>query len=181
MITTLFGRKKLTEDKLANIFVNAVLELTDQGYPMIVAELQESPEFERMPAFGPGDDELFAQVVLAGNLIEAKRILPAGTDRRMFSLSISKFAQAFGLNASDLEVDVIAMQHEMERLNFPSKNTIYAMSKMVFAKFDLFRDQKEYFRDQRAPDPIVLKRLNGLMGYFLWNWAEVNEEYRIVN
>lgn len=181
MITTLFGRKKLTEDKLANIFVNAVIELTDQGYPTIVAELQDSPEFERMPAFGPGDDELFAQIVLAGNLIEATRTLPAGTDRRVFSLSISKFAHAFGLNAGDLEVDVIAMQHEMERLNHPSKNTVYAMSRMVFARFDLFRDQKAYFRDQRTPDPIVLKRLNGLMGYFLWNWPQVQEEYRIVS
>jgi hypothetical protein len=85
------------------------------------------------------------------------------------------------MNAGDLEVDVIAMQHEMERLNFPSKNTVYAMSKLVFAKFDLFRDQKEYFREQRSPDPIVLKRINGLMSYFLWNWTEVMEEYRIVN
>jgi hypothetical protein len=181
MITTLFGRKKLTEDKLANIFVNAVFELTDHGYPTVVAELQDSPEFERMPAFGPGDDELFAQIVLAGNLIEANRILPAGTDRRVFSLSISKFAHAFGLNASDLELDVIAMQHEMERLNRPSKNTVYAMSQMVFARFDLFRDQKDYFRLQRVPDPIVLKRLNGLMGYFLWTWNQVLEEYRIVS
>jgi len=181
MITTLFGKKKMTEDKLANIFVNAVLELTDNGFPSIVAELQESPEFERMPAFGPGDDELFAQIVLAGNLMEAQRALPAGTDRRVFSLSISKFAHALGLSASDLETDVIAMQHYMERINHPSKNTVYAMGKAVFHKYDLFCFQDSYFRDMKAPNPIVLKRLNGLMECFLWNWKQVQEEYRITN
>ena len=28
MIATLFGKKKITEDKLANVFVNTVLELS---------------------------------------------------------------------------------------------------------------------------------------------------------
>jgi hypothetical protein len=181
MITTLFGKKKMTEDKLANIFVNAVLELTDNGFPSIVAELQDSPEFERQPEFGPGDDELFAQIVLAGNLMEAQKALPAGTDRRVFSLSISKFANAMGLQASDLETDVIAMQHYMERINHPSKNTVYAMGKAVFHKYDLFRSQDAYFREIKQPNPIVLKRLNVLMECFLWNWKQVTDEFRISN
>ena len=181
MIATLFGKKKLTEEKLSNIFVNAVLELTEQGYPSIVAELQEAPEFERVPQFGPGDDELFAQIVLAGNLLEAQRALPSGTDRRVFSLSISKFAQALGLSASDLEVDVIAMQHFMERINHPSKNTVYAMGKAVFHKYDLLRSQNAYFREIKQPNPIVLKRLNVLMECFLWNWRQVQEDYRFTS
>jgi hypothetical protein len=32
----------------------------------------------------------------------------------------------------------------------------------------------------RAPNPIILKRLNGLMGYFIWSWTEVAENYRVV-
>ncbi len=68
----------------------------------------------------------------------------------------------------------------MERLNFPSKNTVYAMSKVLFHSYDLFCFQDPYFREMQVPNPIILKRLNGLMGYFLWNWTEVNEQYRIV-
>ncbi|MFT3886116.1 MAG: hypothetical protein QM724_12025 [Flavobacteriales bacterium] len=179
MIATLFGKKRITEEKLANAFVNAVLRLTEQGYPMIVAELQDSPEFTEIPVFGPGDDELFALIVLAGNLLDAPKHLPAGQDRRFFSLAVSKFANAMGTTASELELEVIALQHYMERINHPSKNTVYAMSKVVFHKFDLFRFQDQYFRDMKAPNPIVLKRLNQLMAFCLWDWAELLDEFKV--
>lgn len=179
MIATLFGRKKITEDKLANVFVNAVLRLSEQGYPTVVAEVQESPEFLVVPEFGPGDDELFALIVLAGNLLDAPKHMPAGQDRRLFAHAISKFAQAMDVNAAELETEVIALQHYMERINHPSKNTVYAMSKVVFHKFDLFRCQDAYFREMKAPNPIVLSRLNKLMAFCLWDWAELMDEWKV--
>jgi len=179
MIATLFGKKKISEEKLANAVVQAVLELTDQGYPMIVEELQEAPEFITRPHFGPGDDELFALIVLSGNLMDAPKHLPAGNDRRFASHAISKFAAALEISASELELEVIALQHFMERINHPSVNTIYAMSKAVFHKYDLFRFQDPYFREMKAPNPIVLSRLNKLMSFCLWDWAEVLEEWKV--
>lgn len=32
MIATLFGKKKITEDKLANVFVNTVLEMCSEDF-----------------------------------------------------------------------------------------------------------------------------------------------------
>lgn len=179
MIATLFGRKRISEEKLANAVVNAVFELTEQGYPMIVEELQDSPEFTARPVFGPGDDELFALIVLAGNLMDAPKHLPAGQDRRFIAHALSKYGAAMDIPASELEVEVIALQHFMERINHPSKNTVYAMSKAVFHKYDLFRFQDPYFRQMRAPNPIVLKRLNQLMAFCLWDWAEVLDGWKV--
>jgi hypothetical protein len=181
MITTLFGRKKISEEKLANAVVNAVLEITDQGYPTIVEELVDAPEFVARPVFGPGDDELFALIILAGNLLDAPKHLPAGQDRRFVSYSISKFAAAMGGSASELELEVVALQHFMERINHPSKNTVYAMSKAVFHKYDLFQFQDPYFRSMKAPNPIVLKRLNQLMAFCLWDWAEVLDGWKVTS
>jgi len=180
MIATLFGKKKITEDKLANVFVNAVLELTEQGFPAVAAEVNESPEFNVPPELKETDSGDFALIVLAGNLMEMQRILGPGTDRRMYALAVSKFAQAIGHTGTDLEQEVRALQSTMERLNFPSKNTVYAMGKALFHRYDLYCFQDVYFREQRAPNPIILKRLNSLMGYFIWNWGEVQEQYRIV-
>jgi hypothetical protein len=180
MIATLFGKKKISEEKLANVFVNAVLELSEQGFPAVAAEINESPEFLACPELGDQDDDAFALIVLAANLMEAQRILGPGHDRRVASLAISKFAHATGLESTSLELEVKALQSQMERLNFPSKNTVYAMGKVLFHRYDLFCFQDTYFREMKAPNPIILKRLNGLMGYFLWNWTEVNEQYRIV-
>jgi hypothetical protein len=179
MLGTLFGKKKISEERLANAFVNAVLQLTEQGYPTIVEELLDSPEFERSPEFGPGDDELFALIVLAGNLMDAPKHLQAGHDRRFVSFAISKFAQAMELQASELELEVVALQHYMERINHPSKNPVYAMSKAVFHKYDLFQYQDPYFRDMKAPNPIVLSRLNKLMAFCMWDWAELVEEWKV--
>jgi len=180
MIATLFGKKKITEEKLANVFVNAVLELVEQGFPAVAAEINESPEFLANPDVAEDDHDAFALIVLAANLMEAQRILGPGVDRRINALSLSKFANATGLASADLEREVRSLQSQMERLNFPSKNTVYAMGKVLFQRYDLFCFQDAYFREMKAPNPIILKRLNGLMGYFLWNWTEVNEQYRIV-
>ena len=180
MIATLFGKKKITEDKLANAFINGMLELTAEGFPTIAAELNESPEFEVAPAIKDEDDIAFALIVLAANLTEMQRILGPGLDKRMFALSISKFAQAIDGDATTVERRVKEIQGRMDRLNFPSKNTVYAMGKVLFHEYDLFCFQDSYFREMRAPNPIILKRLNGLMGYFIWSWTEVAENYRVV-
>ena len=145
MISTLFGRKRITEEKLANAVVNRVLDLTERGYPLVVEELQEAPEFTARPVFGPGDDELFALIVLAGNLLDAPKHLPSGQDRRFIAHALSKYGAAMDIPASELETEVIALQRFMERVNHPSKNTVYAMSKAIFHKYDLFRFQDTYF------------------------------------
>ncbi len=180
MITTLFGKKKITEDKLSNVFVNAVLELTENGFPVVADEVNESPEFEVSPNINPADDARFAMVVLTGNLIEMERLLGPGLDRRIFALSISKFAQTLGRPGSELEEEVHALKSRMERLNFPSKSTARGMSAVLFREYDLFCYQDIYFREQRSPNPIILKRLTNLMGYFLWSWNDVMEQYRVV-
>jgi len=180
MIATFFGKKKITEDKLANVFVNAVLELSSGGFPAVAAEINESPEFTVSPNISDADDAAFAAVVLSANLMEMQRVLGPGLDKRMFSLSVSKFAQAMDRDCTAVEEEVRALQARMERLNFPSKNTVYAMAKVLFQEYDLFCYQDVYFREMKAPNPIILKRLNGLMSYFVWNWTEVQEQYRVV-
>jgi hypothetical protein len=181
MIATLFGKKRISEEKLANAVVNAVFQLTEQGYPMIVEELQDAPEFIARPVFGPGDDELFALIVLAGNLLDAPKHLPAGQDRRFISHALAKYSAAMDMPLSELEVEVVALQHFMARINHPSKNTVYAMSKAVFHKYDLFRFQDPYFRQMKAPNPIVLKRVNQLMSFCLWDWPEVLDGWKITS
>ena len=173
MIATLFGKKKITEDKLANVFVNAVLELSAEGFGAIAAELNEAPEFDASPGLKEEDDHRFAMIVLAANLTEMQRTMGPGVDKRLFALSVSKFAQAMGLGNTDVEQEVRSLQHQMDRLNHPSKNTVYAMGRVLFSKYDLFCFQDSYFREMRSPNPIILKRLNGLMGYFIWSWSEV--------
>jgi hypothetical protein len=179
MIGTLFGKKRITEDKLANVFVNAVLRLTEQAYPLLVEELSEAPEFLTKPVFGPGDDELFASIVFAANLCEAPKYLPAGTDHRLAQHAYSKFAPLLDTSAAELEAGTHALQQFMGRVNHPSKNTVYAMGKTIFHKYDLISLQDPYFRQQKSPNPIALARVNKLMAFCLWDWAELFDEWKV--
>lgn len=179
MIATIFGKKKITEDKLANVFVNTVLEMTSAGFPTIVAEVNEAPEFDATPGMSQEDDQRFLMIVLAANLTEMQRVLGPGLDKRMFSLSVSKFAQAVGRDCTAVEAEVKALQSRMERMNHPSKNTVAAMARGLFAEYDLYPFQDSYFREMRQPNPIVLKRVTALFGYFLFSWSEVNDQFRI--
>ncbi|MBV6405383.1 MAG: hypothetical protein GFGODING_02151 [Flavobacteriales bacterium] len=168
------------EERLANVLVNALLEMVEQGFPDVAAELGESPELDGGQVIDPADDGAFLMIVLAGNLLELDRQLPSGPDRRITALTLSKFAQATGVQTSDLEREVGMLKAMMARLNHPSKNTVYAMSRALFHQYDLFGHQTdEYFRDKREPHPVTLKRLNGLMGFFLWDWENFHEHYRI--
>ncbi|HMW97277.1 MAG TPA: hypothetical protein PJ983_08500, partial [Flavobacteriales bacterium] len=105
--------------------------------------------------------------------------MPAGQDRRFVAHAISKYGAAMDIPASELETEVIALERFMERVNHPSKNTVYAMSKTIFHKYDLFRFQDTYFRSMKAPNPIVLSRLNKLMAFCLWDWSEVLDGWKV--
>ncbi|MBL7964026.1 MAG: hypothetical protein JNM31_09285 [Flavobacteriales bacterium] len=181
MIGTLFGKKRITEEKVAHAFVNAMLDLAADGFATMAEELNEAPEFGTRPVVDTQDTLPFGLILLAGNLMEAPCHLESGQDRRFAAHSISIYSEAIGMRCSDLEQEVQRQQALMRHLNHPSKNTVYAMSKLLFHAYDLFRFQEPYFRDQRAPNPILLKRINGMMAYFLWDWTALKEEYRITH
>jgi len=55
----------------------------------------------------------------------------------------------------------------------------YAMSKGVFFKYGLNDYQTEYFKNMNTPNPIFLKRLDEIIGQFIFNWPDIQENYRI--
>jgi hypothetical protein len=68
----------------------------------------------------------------------------------------------------------------MSRVNAPSKNVIYAMSKAVFFKYNLCEKQDKYFKDMKTANPIFLKNLDELMKNFTWDWDAFNDKYKVV-
>ena len=54
------------------------------------------------------------------------------------------------------------------------------MSKGVFFKYGLNDYQSDYFKNMNTPNPIFLKRLDEIVGQFIFDWAEMQDTYRIV-
>lgn len=52
-----------------------------------------------------------------------------------------------------MEEQVRALRSKMDRLNFPSKNPVYAMGRALFTEYELFCFQDSYFREMKQPNP----------------------------
>ena len=177
---TLFRKKKLKEDKVANIFVNSILDLVDEGFPEVVALINEDPEFVSSPNICVENSDQFLLIVLAGNLKFIPDHFDNYQDVRLIDRILRKTANALGVDASDLKETVSSYQSYFSRINHPSKNTLYAMSKAVFHKYQLNDYQEEYFRNMNAPNPIFLKRMDDIITNFVWDWSSFQEKYRVI-
>ena len=64
MLATLFGKKKLTEDKAANIFVNSLIQVVESSFPDIVDNIKSDGEFIETPSISTTDSDKFLMIVL---------------------------------------------------------------------------------------------------------------------
>jgi hypothetical protein len=83
------------------------------------------------------------------------------------------------MNEADFEKLVRDYQSFITRVNHPSKNMIYGMSKAMFHKYGLNEFQDEYFKRMQAPNPLFLKRLDEVMGNFIWDWDVFFKKYKL--
>jgi hypothetical protein len=173
-------KKKISEKKLSNLFVAGILQLVDQGFPEVAGMINEDPEFECSPQINDHDADKFLMIVIAGNLQFIPKYFNDYQDVRLIDSIMVNLSNALGLDYESLQRVVSRYQSQMNRLNMPSKNIHYAMSKAVFAKYDLNKYQIEYFKNMNSPNPIFLKRLDDIVANFIWDWKEVCHKYKIV-
>lgn len=177
---TLFGRKKLTEEQVARIFVNGIQSLIDEGFMTVAALVNDSPEFVSRPSIGEADSGAFTLIVLAGNLQIIPAYFDAGRDKRIAEHILSKFADLYEIEKMKLAHMVGDTRKFMNRKNHPGKNVETGMAKALFARWELNPYQEEYFRSLAAPNPIIIQRLRDALKTFLWNWETIHDNYRIV-
>ena len=55
----IFGKKRIKDDKAANIFVNTIFETVDEGFPLVADLINNSPEFVKSPNVNANDSDAF--------------------------------------------------------------------------------------------------------------------------
>ncbi|NEQ49936.1 MAG: hypothetical protein F6K11_07365 [Leptolyngbya sp. SIO3F4] len=178
MLGTLF-KKKIREDQLADYFVNSVIHLVDEGFPEVVACIQTDASFVSQPPLQASDSDRFLFIVIAGNLKYIPQFFNDYQDIRLMEKIQQKFSKALDVPLADFKELMTQYQRYFSRINHPSKNTHYAMSKAVFFKYDLNDYQEDYFRNMKSPNPMLLKRLDDLMEHFIWKWEGILEKFRV--
>jgi len=177
---TIFGRKKLSDERLATIFVNSMIDIVEKGFDDVAGFINDSPEFETCPEISDKDFGKFLMVVICGNFNNIPDHFENGHEREIIRLSIDKFAEVLGLSSLDFASKVKDYKEYMAHVNKPSKNNLYSMSKAIFFKYELYQFQNEYYRSVKAPNPIFLKNLDDIMRNFLWDWSAFSERFKVV-
>ena len=176
----IFGKKKLNENKLSNIAVNAILEAVDEGFPEIQEIILNSPELILDFELDSTAKDKFLLIVIAANLQIAPKFLESHQDSRVINQIIEKFALVFDVEPAVFEKAINDYMAFLKKVNHPSNNTLYSMTKAIFFKFELADYQEEYFRNMKAPNPLFLKRLDEVMPIFLFDWEAVTNKYQLV-
>lgn len=179
---TLFGigKRKISENKVANVLVNTLIEYCEKGFPEVVDVINNSPEFHTSPEIDKENYSEFLQILIVSNLNFIPIYLEPEISSKVNELVIEKFAAIFEVTPKELDDKMKEYKKFLTRINHPSKNMLYAMSKGMFYKYDLNSFQnEEYFRNLQAPNPIFLKRLDEVMGSFIFNWDDFIAKYKV--
>lgn len=178
MLGTLIKRK-LSDNQVANIFVNALFEVIDNGFKEIASLINEDPAFIKSPNIQADQDGEFAMIILVGNLSLLESTFEPEQANAVEKLIFEKLAKIYEMNLEDFSKLVRNYQSFMTRKNHPSKNMIYAMSKAIFHKYGLNNFQDEYFRRMQAPNPLFLKRMDEVVQNFIWDWDAFFKKYKM--
>jgi hypothetical protein len=172
-------KKKLTDNQVANIFINAIFDSVDKGFQEIASLINEDPVFVSSPSIEETASGEFGMVIIVGNLSFLESTFDADQASRVESLIFKKLAQIYDMGEEDFIKLIRGYQKFISRVNHPSKNWIYGMSKAIFHKYKLNEFQDEYFKRMRAPNPLFLKRMDEVVANYIWNWDAFFKKYRI--
>jgi hypothetical protein len=177
-LTALF-RKKVSEEKVAELFVNIVFNAVDNGFADVAELINNDINLIERPSIDKDDMDNFLRIIIAGNYRLLDNYFSDGQEDRIRPMIVSRLAKIFEVTDEKMEQEIEEMLGFFQKINFPSKNIHYAMSKAVFYKYELAKYQKEYFRNLTSPDPIFLKHLDEIVEQFIINWDTFTEKYKI--
>ena len=178
MFSTLIKRK-LSDNQVANVFINAIFDSVDKGFKEVASIINDDTAFVKSPNITENHNGEFSLIVIVGNLSYLESTFDADQAARVENIIFEKLAKIYDMEVIAFKNLIREYQNFIVRVNHPSKNWIYGMSKAVFHKYKLNDFQDEYFRRMQAPNPLFLKRMDEVMGNFIWNWDAFFKKYRM--
>ena len=177
---TLF-KKKVSEEKVAELFTNIVINSVDEGFADVAALINNDQQFVRPANISADNSDAFLMIVITGNILKLPKYFDQGQEDRIEDLVMDKLATIYEVDRPTMDVAVHDMKAFFSKINYPSKKTLYAMSKAVYYKYHLNGFQKPFFKDQNIPDPIFLKHVDAILENFLIDWDKFTGKFKITD
>jgi hypothetical protein len=181
MLSTLFRKKKITESQLAMSFVNTTIRSIEDSFEDVIDAIKNDSELASTPSISEKEINQFIFIVFAGNLKLLERFLPASEEISLNGLITEQITVAYNSDYNTIKGLLEEYSSYISRVNHPSKNVLYGMSKAIFFKYNLGKHQEDYFAQLNSPNPIFLKRIDNIMENYLWDWNNFFNKYKITN
>jgi hypothetical protein len=178
MLSSLLKRK-LSNEQVANIFVNGIMDAVNNGFREVVGLINDDTVFTKSPQIHPEQDGEFTMIILIGNLVLLENTLEPHIATQVEKLVLSKMATLYGMSEQEFLLLVKEYREFINRVKHPSKRLLFGLAKAVFYKYNLTSFQDEYFTRMQTPNPLFLKRLEQIIDNFLWDWDVVMKKYKI--
>ncbi len=178
MFSTLIKRR-LTDNQVANIFINAIFDSVDKGFEEVALLINEDTAFSSSPNININNNREFGLIVIVGNLSYLESNFEAEQTERVEKIIFEKLSKLYAIDLSSFKKLIKEYQSFIARVNHPSKNWVYGMSKAIFYKYKLNEFQDEYFKRMQAPNPLFLKRMDEIMVNFIWNWDAFSKKFKL--
>ena len=178
MFSTLIKRR-LTDNQVANIFINAIFDSVDKGFEEVAQLINEDTAFSSSPKININNNREFGLIVIVGNLSYLESNFEAEQTERVEKIIFEKLSKLYAIDVSSFKKLIKEYQSFIARVNHPSKNWVYGMSKAIFYKYKLNEFQDEYFKRMQAPNPLFLKRMDEIMVNFIWNWDAFSKKFKL--
>jgi hypothetical protein len=179
MFATLFVKKKISQKQLAYNFVHHTLNCIDHTYKDFLDAIYNDAELESYPELNYSDPTELMFIIISGNIKYYERILSAHEEKLLYDCIINEMSEAFEMEFHEMDEKLNKYTSFISRVNHPSKNILYGMSKAVFFKFKLGQYQDEYFAQLNTPNPIFLKKIDTLIENYIWDWKSIFEKIKI--
>jgi hypothetical protein len=172
-------KRKLSDNQVANIFINAIFDTVDNGFKEVAQLINEDVAFVNSPSIDVNDHGEFGLIVIVGNLSYLESTFDADQAGRVEKIIFEKLSKIYNIQEVEFTKMIREYQNFITKVNHPSKNMIYGMSKAVFYKYNLNEYQDEYFKRMQVPNPLFLKRMDEVMSNFVWNWDAFFKKYKL--
>lgn len=172
-------KRKLSDDQVANVFINALFDVVDNGFVEVAELINEDVAFVKSPNIEPNLNGEFALIIIAANLSSLESTFEADQAVRIEQKIFEKLGKIYDMTTADFQSLAREYQSFIAKVNHPSKNLVYGMSKALFEKYKLNEFQDEYFRRMQAPNPLFLKRMDEVMVNFIWNWDAFFKKFKM--
>ena len=97
-----FTKKKLSDNQVANVFINGIFDSVDNGFAEVAAMINEDSAFVSNPNISPSDSGQFGLIVIVGNLSFLESTFEAEQAARVEQLIFEKLARIYEMSVGGL-------------------------------------------------------------------------------